>query len=98
VEWLRAEDRQLDSMSGFQPIDQAGAGTGQLQDIRLQSGAWNVLASCVRSMPDVDSTDHSSATVLISTLRTASIHRSAALHGIAPTVGGLRHMVIPLIV
>src|ERR1700675_1983337 len=42
-------------------------------------------------MPDADSPDHSSATVLISTSRTALNHRCAALHGIAPPVGGLRH-------
>jgi hypothetical protein len=29
-------------MSGFQPIDQAGAGLGQLQEIRLQSRAERV--------------------------------------------------------
>jgi hypothetical protein len=74
------------------PIDQAGAGAGQMQDIRPQSGTRNV-ARQLRSdrMPDVDSPDHSSVTVLISTSRTALNHRCAALHGIAPIVGGPRH-------
>jgi len=42
VEWLRAQDRSPDSMSGFQPIDQAGAGSGQMQEIRLQSRVESV--------------------------------------------------------
>jgi len=42
AEWLHAQDRPLDSMPGFQPIDQAGADLGQLQEIRLQSGAESV--------------------------------------------------------
>ena len=76
VEWLRAEDRRPNSMSGFQPDRpdrcRCGPAAGYTPS-EWHSERCSPIAS--DRMPDVDSPDHS-ATVLISTSRTALIVRA----------------------